>query len=155
MSVSVPYRGLRGNEYIIDFDDVKQIPTEVNLVSINLVASTIVSKRGIHNDLMDIGEIIRDYMINNNAVVYYYCDNDSSFSSEIRERGITPQNYRHSLFNSLFDRLNTTSYIKEDKIVTDNIYNDIHYISLISHVDNEEHLEDIMCSFEKIINEGK
>lgn len=71
-------------------------------------------------DLIAIVRIIKDFLNENQVVLYYYCDSSAS-DIFIRERKdiMLPQEFRHNLFNTLFDFLRITHFVKDEIIIDD------------------------------------
>lgn len=148
----IPYTSIAGSQYLIqlkNFESDDDFGIDVIDVSITLVLEKekVVSLR----DLIIITRMIKDYLIDNKVVLYYYCDHsrDDIFISK-RNIEKTPQEYRSNLFESLFDFMETDGFIKDQIIIGDQNSPDAHFISLISKEEDKSYLTDISIAVQKM-----
>ncbi|ARN77948.1 hypothetical protein BST97_08025 [Nonlabens spongiae] len=148
----IPFTSNAGSQYLIKlslFESGLDFDIPVMDVSITLVekAEKVVSL----SDLINICYLIKDYLMDNRVVLYYYCDHggDDIFISE-RNSFRSPQNYRSNLFERLFDFLDTENYVRDQIIIGDEDSNDAHFISLISREEDKSHLTDISIQVQKM-----
>lgn len=148
----VPFTSTAGSQYLIQlttFESGVDFDIPVIDVSIALVQQN--EKVVSLGDLISICRIIKDYLIENKVVLYYYCDRSSHdiFISK-KNNSKSPQKFRSNLFESLFDFLDTTGYIKDQIIIGDEDSPDAHFISLISRTEDKSHLTDISIEVQKM-----
>lgn len=131
-----------GNEYIIQFTPVEldfiKTPFSLPVVDVSLIAR---SKVDINNfqTFSVIIDRIQTYIINNDCILYYYCDHTEI---ERRDKSITPQCFRHKMFNVLLERADNKNIIKESIIIDDEEGD--HYISILSTLEHKDNLEKVL-----------
>lgn len=95
--------------------------------------------------LADLSSKVIEYLRLNKAILYLYFDHADNIN--IRERGITPQEYRGNLFGFLIERYAPKTVIsKRVQIEGDEI---IHLITLICHKEEVSKLEQLQDEVRK------
>ena len=85
-------------------------------------------------------DYVERFLQDHNVILYYYCD-DAEISK--RNKEVTPQEFRHNLFNSLFDRKVNDNVVRETVILTDED-GLTHYITIFSNKKNEAELDRVL-----------
>jgi hypothetical protein len=146
-NIVIPFTTKKGNEYLIKFDEFHHFHHfSKPIIDIALVLVNNKANANTIGDLLQISSIIKNYIQDNDVILYYYCDHHSI---ERRKTEYTPQQFRFQLFNAMFKRINHSNFIKKDIIIEDKI-NGNHYISLISNIRNSEVLNDVFIEIEKL-----
>lgn len=133
-----------GHEYKIGFSlfNALHIPeiVEKDVVDVTIVVN---DNKGINNayTLLQISNIIKKYLSNNDVILYCYCDS-KEIERNKQHMHLTPQEYRSLLFQRMFDKASNAGFINKPITFTDK-NNDIHCIHLISQIDNSEQIETI------------
>lgn len=146
---SIAYTTKEGNEYIIRFSEFvrEYIPENISVpvVSLDLVLVKYEKQNG-RAFMNYLAQYVCDYIINNNVIIYYYCDKSDINMRTSRNK--SPQEFRHELFNKLYETIQNDSTIRETLIIPDKMYGD-HYISLITTMQNKADLECLSSHFEQ------
>lgn len=138
----IPLTTKEGHQYLIEFfiaNELILLPKSLNIKIAN-VAITLVSGLGINNasTLFEISGIIKEYLNQNDVVLYCYCDR-KEISRGVKKMSMSPQEYRSLLYSRMFDRKSDEGFINKPIIIADEVYGD-HYIHLISTKPNEEEI---------------
>lgn len=146
----IPYTSSVGSKFLINFKDFIQQDFSLPVVDVSLflVEST---EAGLGlRDLIALTRIIKDFLNENQVVLYYYCDTSASdiFISP-RNQKMQPQEFRHSLFNALFDLMKVTDFVK-DEIIIEDPANNTHYISLITKVADKSSLTEVSIAVQQM-----
>jgi hypothetical protein len=145
---TLPHETKEGNKYLIEFSLFKEaaIPVNVGLpiVNLNLIQVEFVKQNG-HAFLKYLAQYICDYVNTFDVILYYYCDR--SDINMRKNRGVSPQQYRHDLFSMLYATINNETLIREIVVINDPENGD-HYISLISSEKNAKELELLRREFD-------
>lgn len=143
----IPLITKRGNEYLIKFEEFRDFDKfDLPIVDVSLVFISGLLESNSLGDLFNISEIILDYILNSDVILYYYCDHQDL---KRRDESISPQKYRSDLFNSLFDRKSLPDLVKSEIIIEDKDNGD-HYISLIGVEKNHETLLKVIEELEEL-----
>jgi len=142
-----------GNCYNIIFSVFQQerIPIEIQktLIDVTISIENQICLNGVET-LGKIADIIKNYLDENDVILYSYCDN-KDINRSIKKQELYPQHYRSLLFTSLFNKYNTLNYINEVIVIADEDYGH-HYIHLIAKVEDKDVL-DLLT--DTLINFGK
>ena len=126
-----------GYEYLINFTEFPQNNFEYNIHIIDV--SIILMSDSIENNsietLIVFTNIINEYLIKNDVLLYYYCDTSDIKMRNNRKTKLLPQEFRSKLFSSMFNQKKLENYLLKAIKVSDLINGD-HYLSLISHEKN-------------------
>ena len=139
----ISFRSKEGHEYLIQFKRFNNEYTNYNIpiIDISLISTNEILAYNSLESLLKITSIIEEYLISNDAVLYFYCD-----TKELNRRNkkITPQEFRSKLFTSLFEikTKGDKSMCIKNYIINDGIGGD-HFISVISNIKNKYILDDI------------
>ena len=131
-----------GNEYIISFKEYQSslIPDlSIPLFDVALTEKVIKQTNNLKT-LFIFSDYVERFLHDHNAILYYYCD-DAEISK--RNKEVTPQEFRHNLFNSLFDRKVNDNVVRETVILTDED-GLTHYITIFSNKKNEAELDRVL-----------
>ncbi|MBS9767472.1 MAG: hypothetical protein KGV44_08020 [Flavobacteriaceae bacterium] len=151
LDITIPYISSVQSKFLINFkevnyEDISSIPiVDVSIVLVESKNEILPLK-----DLISIGRLIRDYLINNQVVLYYYCDT-SSDNIEISERNkeLEPQEFRHKLFNSLYKLFDNKDIVK-DEIIIEDPTNNTHFISLITKTSDKTNLTNVSIAVQQM-----
>lgn len=137
-----------GHQYLIEYSAFdKNLITDnlfrTDLDVVNLVITNSNEFEGINNahTLFKISQSIKEYLEENNVILYAYCDNKEIIRSK-KNLKMLPQEFRSSLFSSMFNRKSNRLFINERIIISDPENGD-HYIHLISREENRDQIEAI------------
>ena len=139
-----------GNCFDLHFSEIssKSLPIDCQfpIIDILLKAESANTLNSI-SDILQISDIIKKYIEENNVILYYYCDTKPVAIN--KNRNISPQQFRFELFSKLFERKSLDSYIKDDIIIVDN-NKDNHYICLITRAENKDEILQISQELQKL-----
>ena len=143
--LTVSHEDKQGNLYVIKFGlfPEKTIGIDIPLVDVSLTAILINQKPSLSN-LAGICELVINYLQERDAILYFYYDRKDDIS--VRDRKITPQEYRSLLFNRLIDRYAPTGFVKRNVQINDKS-ND-HFITLITHEEYIQELDSLYAQIE-------
>jgi len=150
----VPLTTRDGHHYLVKFSlmtGIIDLPDTINVQIVDLVVS-LINGDGINNasTLFHIAGIIKEYLDNNDVVLYCYCDRGGILKSEKRS-SMSPEEFRSLLFSAMFNKKAGDNYINHPIIIEDNVYG-AHYIHLISTRKNQgqiEMIENELLKFKK------
>lgn len=149
-NIVIPYTSSVGSKYLINFKDFVQKDFSLPVVDVSLFLVESVEKNLTIKDLIAITRIIIDFLNKNQVVLYYYCDtNDSDIFISERNNTMLPHEFRHNLFNSLFDLMKIRNFVKDEIIINDPI-NSNHYISLITKKEDKSALTEVSIEVQKM-----
>jgi len=137
-----------GNEYLVQFSSFNPdfLPKSVNLPVINLeLVQVKLKKQNSPTFLKFLAQYICDYVNTFDVILYYYCDTSEIYMRKTRAQ--SPQEYRHELFNRLYNTIQNESIIREVIIIED-INVGKHYISLITSEKFRTELDIVSKEFE-------
>lgn len=146
---TVPITTAEGNEYLIEFSlfPEEQHNSSIPIVDVAIVATKEVKHINTIKSLFIFTKIIHDYLKEHDVILYYYCD-----KSEIKKnRNISPQEYRHILFSTLFEKKKDRNILQKS-IKIDDVENGNHFITLISkweHINDINKIIDTLVGFNK------
>lgn len=92
--------------------------------------------------LFELSNIVLDYLVNNNVVLYYYCDISPLYIRNTRQITMSTQEYRSILFSKVFERSNPGNYREKTVRISDPENGD-HFTTLIFHEENQNIIEEI------------
>lgn len=143
--LTVSYEDKQGNLYVIKFGLFPEntIGIDIPLVDVSLDAITINQKPSLPS-LAGTCEIVIDYLQNRDAILYFYYARRDDLS--VRDRKISPQEYRSKLFNRLIDRYAPTGFVKRNLRIKDESYD--HFITLITHQEYTKELDSLYAQME-------
>lgn len=149
-NIVIPYTSSVGSKFLLSFKDFVQQDFSLPVVDVSLILVKPVDESLELRDLIAITRIIKDFLNDNQVVLYYYCDSSASdiFISE-RNNKMSPQEFRHNLFNSLFDLMKFDNFVK-DEIIIDDPENSNHYISLITKEVDRSSLTEVSIAAQKM-----
>ena len=146
----IPFTSTVGSKFLLQFKDFKQQDFSLPVVDVSIVQ--VASKEvpiGI-KDLIALSRIIRDFLFENQVVLYYYCDtSDSDIFISLKNQKMLPQEFRHSLFNALFDLMKVSDFVK-DEIIIEDPEATAHYISLITKVADKSSLTEVSVAVQQL-----
>lgn len=149
----VPFTNKDGHEYLVQFSefDFLVLPDTIKINVIDVVIAIEEHDELIVNSassLFQMSNIIKEYLIDNNVVLYCYCDN-KPIKRRINKSHLLPQHYRSKLFSSLFLKKNILHEYTDEVIrISDGINGD-HYIHLIADISNASYVEAISIELGK------
>jgi hypothetical protein len=135
----VPLITKEGYNYLISFS---KFPTE-NLPKLTIpvvdLTISVENNVGVNNSatLLQITSIIKEYLNENDVVLYCYCD-DKEVNKSKNKENITPQEYRSKLFSAMFEKEADANFINSRIIITGDT---VHYIHLIAKKKNSAHID--------------
>lgn len=139
-----------GTSYKLLFFEFKlnSLPIEIKIPTVDITLESSNNKlQPTINNLISIAETIKAFLLENDVILYYYCDR--SPITYRKNRIISPQAYRSQLFHTLFLRLESPNIIKEATIISDSD-NENHYITIISTLKNMGELNRISQELQKL-----
>lgn len=139
-----------GTSYKLLFFEFKlnSLPIEIKIPIVDITLESSNNKlQPTINNLISIAETIKAFLLENDVILYYYCDR--SPITYRKNRIISPQAYRSQLFHTLFLRLESPNIIKEATIISDSD-NENHYITIISTLKNMGELNRISQELQKL-----
>lgn len=94
---------------------------------------------GVNNSatLLQITSIIKEYLNENDVVLYCYCD-DKAINKSKNKENVTPQEYRSKLFSAIFEKEADAKFINNRIIINGDTD---HYIHLIAQKKNSAHID--------------
>jgi len=143
-----------GHNYAIEFTEIDNLPSSITHkvydVSIDLLNPNDVSQINSANTLTFFANQIQFFLnSNSNVILYYYCSHDDITINEKRNKtGISPQKYRHDLFQKMFERLNPSETSIMPMVFSND--NTDFYISLIFKDSNTECAKTLRYELEEI-----
>lgn len=151
----VPLTGKEGHEYFIQFSLFNQevLPATYNIDIIDLVITLVDDKRNGFNSastLFQISACIKEYLEDNNVVLYCYCDN-KHIDRNKNKAHLSPQQYRSMLFSKMFDKGDDKTYTNSLIVIGDPANQD-HYIHLISKKSNQTMIDVIAADIKGFDN---
>ena len=87
--------------------------------------------------LLQITSIIKEYLNENDVVLYCYCD-DKAINKSKNKENVTPQEYRSKLFSVIFEKEADAKFINNRIIINGDTD---HYIHLIAQKKNSAHID--------------
>ncbi|WP_313553017.1 hypothetical protein [Sphingobacterium multivorum] len=127
-----------GHEYILSFSpfDSVILPESIGLPVAEVVIAT-EDNKGFNNatTLFQFTAHIKEYLLNNNVILYCYCDNKEIDRCE-RHHHLTPQEYRSLLFEAMFMRAKDNEFVVKTIVLTDSS-DESHFVKLIAGRANE------------------
>jgi len=147
----IPYISSGGNKFLISFKDFIQQDFSLPVVDVSLVLVESTAGTGLTlKDLIPISRIVKKFLNDNQVVLYYYCDtSDSDISTSQRNQKLQPQQYRHSLFNALFDLMKVSDFIKDEIVIKDPA-STTHYITLITKESDKSCLTEVSITVQQM-----
>jgi hypothetical protein len=145
----IPLETKEGHEYLIKFNplDPNVIPQGVAIPVIDIAIERVNHIQDTNNakTLFQIAGIISNYMVDNDVILYCYCD---SASINKRNPDLLNQEFRSLLFIKMFEKQNNRNYLNE-QIIIDDPDNGAHYIHLFSRVRNKGAIDLIAKSLQE------
>lgn len=151
-SIVVPYTSSVGSKFLISFKEFEsQDKFSIPVIDLTLVLVETNDKAIQIKDLIAISRIVKDYLETNKVVLYYYCDHSSDgITISKRHLDMSSQKYRSDLFNTIFDFMRVSVFVKDDIIIFDSHNNESHYISLITKVEDRSSLTEVSIKVQEI-----
>ena len=137
----IPYTTSEGHEYLIRFTEFNKnyLPKEflLPIVDITIVANSDMTTINNGKTLAEFSSLIKNYLTQEDIVLYFYCSNDPIIKSSKR-KNVSNSQYRSDLFCKMFEKQNLieNDFICENVLIEDPMNGD-HHIHLISRVKNE------------------
>jgi hypothetical protein len=151
LELEIPFETDEGYQYLVSFREVTPQQNNYGIaivdVSIVLMSSNIESNS--YKTLNNFIEIIFDYLIKNDVIVYYYCDVVPVKIRKNRDIKLSPQEFRFKLFSTMFVKRNSLEFYLQEITLTDAEENN-HYTSLISKISNKDKVELVKSDIEKL-----
>ena len=151
LELEIPFETDEGYQYLVSFREVNPLQNNYGIalvdVSIVLMSSNIESNS--YKTLSNFIEIIFDYLIENDVIVYYYCDVVPVKIRKNRNIKLSPQEFRFKLFSTMFFKRNSLEFYLQEITLTD-VEENNHYTSLISKISNKDKVELIKSDIEKL-----
>ncbi len=122
------------------------IGIDIPLVDVSLTAIRINQKPSLLN-LAGICQLVVHYLQDREAILYFYYDRKGDIP--VRNRGLSPQEYRSQLFNRLIDRYAPTGFVKRNVRIRDEPHD--HFITLITHEDYTDELDGLYAEIESTL----
>lgn len=139
-----------GNCFDLHFSEIssKSLPIacQFPIVDILLKAESSNTQNSV-SDILQIADIIKKYIEENDVILYYYCDTKPAAIN--KNKILSPQQFRFKLFSKLFERKSQELFVKDDIIIVDN-NKDNHYICLITRSKNNEEIAQISQELQKL-----
>ncbi|MCT4665931.1 MAG: hypothetical protein N4A45_11940 [Flavobacteriales bacterium] len=145
----VPFTSSVGSKFLINFEKFKLQEFSIPLISLSLVLVEPSNKVLSLKDLIGIARIIRYFMIENNTVLYYYCDISNDLSISEKNSYLKPNEFRHKLFSCIFNFMKDKDFVKDEIIIKDEMGN-CHFISLIAKAEDKSRLTDINIAIQQM-----
>lgn len=145
----VPLQTREGHKYLIKFNsfNLDVIPDEITVPIIDITIEKVNDLAETNNagTLFQIAAIIKDYTIENDVILYCYCD-----TAPIAKRSpeTLNQEFRSLLFIKMFEKQANDEYLNEQIIINDPANGD-HYIHLFSKIHNKPFIELIASEFQR------
>ncbi|QNN43418.1 hypothetical protein [Pedobacter roseus] len=136
----IPLVTKEGHNYLIQFEFLdKHILPKSLAVDVVDVLISVENNVGINNGytLSLLAEIMRKFILENNVILYCYCDHAEIVRSDKR-RDTSPQEYRSLLFSAMFAKQGNDDYVNQLIVINDKVD---HYIHLISNINNVKDIE--------------
>lgn len=145
----VPLETREGHKYLIKFNsfnlDVLPDGITVPIIDITIEKVNDLAETNNAGTLFQIAAIIKDYAIENNVILYCYCDTAPIAK---RSREILNQEFRSLLFIKMFEKQANDEYLNEQIIINDPANGD-HYIHLFSKIHNKPSIELIASELQR------
>ncbi|GEM54114.1 hypothetical protein B0A58_00740 [Flavobacterium branchiophilum NBRC 15030 = ATCC 35035] len=151
LELSIPFETEEGYQYLVSFREVtpNQNNYGIPLIDVSIVLMSLNIESNSFKTLHKFIKIILDYLLNNDVIIYYYCDVVPVKTRKNRKIKLTPQEFRFKLFSTMFTKRNSEEFYLQEIILNDYEENN-HYISLISKIINKEKVELIKSDIEKM-----
>ena len=138
-----------GHEYLIKLTplQIDVIPDGVSVPIVDIAIELVNEVEATNNarTLFQISDVLNDYAINHDVILYCYCD-----MAPINKRNphLLNQEFRSLLFMRMFERQNNEDYVNEQIIIDDPV-NGNHYIHLFSKKHNTPSIDIISQELQK------
>ncbi len=151
LDITIPYISSVQSKFLINFKEVNyEGISSIPIVDVSIVLVESKNKILPLKDLISICRLIKEYLINNQVVLYYYCDtNSDNIKISVRNKELEPQEFRHKLFNSLYRLFSNTGIVK-DEIIIEDPANNTHFISLITKTIDKENLTNVSIAVQQM-----
>ena len=152
LTQKISHETKEGNKYVIAFDLINKdiLPSGLSVPVVNVSLFAIGdTKPNTSTFFSYLASEVRSYLNKYNVILCYICD---TMPIRMRNnRNISPQQYRHELFVTLYEKYNDGTKIHHPMIIEDD-ENGNHYVSLISSIENEI---DVLRINKYYVDEGK
>jgi len=129
----IPFVSAKGCNYSIEFVEDEN-EWGIKIITISIILLNQKNDALSYKDLLSIGSIFKNYLVNNkNAVLIYICD-DTELNMNKSNKNLIPQAYRNKLFNLIFERLDKGKFHKANTKLENN--GDIQYLAFIGFASN-------------------
>lgn len=148
----IPLETQQGHKYLIKFSsfEAAAIPEGVTIPIVDLVIELLdpIEDYNTSSTLFKISSIIEDYIVNNDVILYCYCDNVEIKKSD-KKSTLSNQEFRSMLFCRMFERHTKENYLNKVVIIDDESVNN-HYIHLITEKKNQHFIDIISEELTKL-----
>ncbi len=142
---------ISGVRYVLIFSEFDNQDYNTPVIDITLVCEDNLEQANDVDVLININNFIKDYLSQfKNVIIYYYCDKAPIVKSK-KNQNLSNQEYRHILFNRMFEFSKFNSVIKKSIIINDPEEGN-HYINLIGNTSLYDTIEKIALDINKINN---
>ncbi len=151
INLEIPFETDEGYQYLVSFIEVTPNQNNFNipLVDVSIVLMSEIIESNSYKTLHKFIEIIKEYLFENDVIIYYYCDVQPIKIRKNRIIKYAPQEFRFKLFSTMFCRKNRQEFYLQEIILTDNEEGN-HYTTLISRVENKKEIELVKSEIEKL-----
>ena len=149
LELEIPFETIEGYQYIIGFTQVQAIPKNYGISVIN-ISIVLMSDNIETNSLKTINkfiEIILEYLIENDVIIYFYCDTAPIKMRDNRKEKYSNQEFRFNLFTKMFNKFKTEIFYLQPVVIADNLQGK-HYTALISRESNKNKVELVRTDLE-------
>ncbi|MFV8343055.1 hypothetical protein [Flavobacterium sp. XS2P39] len=151
LELEIPFETEEGYQYLVSFREVTthQNNYDIALVDVSIVLMSLNIESNSYKTLNKFIGIIFDYLLNNDIIIYYYCDVVPIKIRKNRNIKFSPQEFRFKMFSTMFSKRNSQEFYFQEIILTDHEENN-HYTSLISKISNREKIDLVKSDIEKL-----
>ncbi len=136
---SVNFLSKAGYKYILRFRKEDENFGGINVVSISFDLHSDKFEPLELKDIFSIAKIFEQYILQNNVILTYICDNEPVKTS-VRNKSLSPQKFRSTLFDRMFKRINKQGkFYKKDLIIKNKLGDE--YLSFISFLENADSVD--------------
>jgi hypothetical protein len=128
LELEIPFETEEGYQYLVTFREVtpNQNSYEIPLIDVSIVLMSLNIESNSYKTLNKFIEIIFDYLLKSDVIIYYYCDFTPIKIRENRAIKFSPQEFRFKLFSTMFDKRNSEDFYLQEIILNDKEENNNH-----------------------------
>lgn len=145
----VPLQTREGHKYLLKFNsfNLHVIPDGITVPIIDITIEKVNDLAETNNagTLFQIAAIIKEYAVQNDVILYYYCDTAPIVK---RSNEVLNQEFRSLLFIKMFEKQANDEYLNEQIIINDPVNGD-HYIHLFSKIHNKPSIDLIASELQR------